>query len=186
VVSINGTYSAKWIECNDSKTLIVSAGSLQYAVRQRFEACRRSIQGFGLSAPERAALESYSMRRAKEYFAARCYSVRDVSRTCSFDLLCCSADTELRVEVKGTTSLGEQIVLTKREVEEASMPGYVLFVVSEILLASEGGSVVAGGGQCRVIPLWRQEKHILKPIAYSVTLDWSEGESIETGDRRDF
>jgi hypothetical protein len=116
-----------------------------------------SGQGFGLSTPEREALESYSMRRAKEYFAAHCYAVRDVSRTCSFDLLCSSADKELRVEVKGTTSLGEQIVLTKREVEEASIPGYVLFVVSEIVLAREDGSVVAEGGQCRMIPLWRQE-----------------------------
>ena len=61
------------------------------------------------------------------------------------------------------------------------MPGYVLFVVSEVVLAWEAGSVVARGGRCRIIPQWRPDKHTLKPIAYDVTLDWSEGEAIEPG-----
>jgi len=56
-----------------------------------------SGQGFGLSAEERAAVENYAMQRAKEYFAARWPSVRDVSQVCSFDLLCSSANGELLV-----------------------------------------------------------------------------------------
>jgi hypothetical protein len=156
-----------------------SIAELEAAIRtpNRFS----SGQGFGLSASERAVLESYAMHRAKEYFAIRWSFVIDVSRTCSFDLLCRSANAELRVEVKGTTSLGERVVLTKREIEEATMPGYVLFVVSEVVLAWQAGSVVARGGRCRIIPQWRSDKHTLKPIAYDVTLDWSEGEAIEPG-----
>src|SRR5205823_943668 len=91
-------------------------------------------QGFGLTVRERAAVEKHAMDLAIAYFSARWPTVRDVSARCSFDLLCSAAERELRVEVKGTTSLGEHVVLTRREVEEALQPGYALFVVSEISL----------------------------------------------------
>jgi hypothetical protein len=140
---------------------------------------RGTGQGFGLSVAERAAVEAHAMNLAKKHYKASWRSVEDVSEKCSFDLLCRSATSELRVEVKGTTSAGDQIVLTKREVEEANLPGYALFVVSDIALIRTGESACATGGQCRVISRWRQNKHNLTPIAYSVTLNWSEGKIVE-------
>jgi len=135
-------------------------------------------QGFGLAAAERVAVERYAMERAVEYFSSRWASVKDVSNRCSFDLLCSSAATQLRVEVKGTTSAGDSVVLTKKEIDEAAAPGYALFMVSDVIL-ERTSPPVARGGQCRIIPRWRPDKHTLKPIAYSVNLDWSEGDSVD-------
>jgi hypothetical protein len=137
-----------------------------------------SRQGFGLSVADRKAVESHAMRLATQYFSQQWEAVTDVSLRCSFDLLCQSADRELRVEVKGTTSLGEQVLLTRREVEEAKSPGYALFVVSEIRLG-EGDPVSASGGIARVIHDWDLTRHLLTPIAYSVGLDWSTGQTID-------
>jgi len=38
-----------------------------------------------------------------------------------------------------TTSAGDQVVLTKHEVEKANLPGYALFIVSDIALTRTGG-----------------------------------------------
>ena len=140
-------------------------------------------QGFGLSPEERRAVESWAMQRAIAYFATRWRSVDDVSARCSYDLLCRSGDTELRVEVKGTTSRGDQIVLTRREVDEAGMPGYTLFVCSDIELHRDTDPVTATGGVCRVLHAWDGARHQLTPLAYVVTLDWSYGEVVDEGPR---
>jgi hypothetical protein len=141
-------------------------------------------QGFGLSVADRKAVESHAMRLAIQYFSQHWETVTDVSLRCSFDLLCQSADRELRVEVKGTTSLGEQVLLTRREVEEAKCPGYALFVVSGIRLG-EGDQLSASGGIARVIHDWDLSRHHLTPIAYSVDLDWSTGQRIAFSERHD-
>jgi hypothetical protein len=89
-------------------------------------------QGYGLSKAERDAVEKRAMALAAEYFVSCNWDARDVSKNHSFDFECTRGREILRVEVKGTTSSGEEIVLTKNEVELARQPGYALFVVAEI------------------------------------------------------
>ena len=72
-----------------------------------------------------------------------------MSSRCSFGLLCRSADRELRVEVKGTTSAGEEIVLTRREVEDAALPGYTLFASSGVEFRRDA-SVLRAPAACAV------------------------------------
>ncbi len=136
-------------------------------------------QGFGLSVPKRQVLERYAMQMARAYFSTRWQEVLDVSARCSFDLLCRSGAEELRVEVKGTTTSGDQIVLTRREVAEAETPGYVLFVVSEVLIEEIAGEIRASGGTARMIDAWSRGHHTLEPIAFRVALDWKRGIVVE-------
>lgn len=137
-----------------------------------------SGQGFGLSVPKRQALERYAVNMARAYFGTRWQEVVDVSARCSYDLLCRSGVEELRVEVKGTTTSGDQIVLTRREVAEAESPGYVLFVVSEVVIEEVAGVIRASGGRARMIDAWSREHHTLEPIAFRVSLDWRQGASV--------
>jgi hypothetical protein len=45
-----------------------------------------------------------------------------------------------------TTSAGDQVVLTKHEVERANLPGYALFIVSDIALTRTWESACSIGG----------------------------------------
>ena len=55
------------------------------------------------------------------------------------------------VEVRGTTSGGVEIVLTRREVEEAALPKYTLFVCSgsnSVATMEFRGQLAAGAVSC--------------------------------------
>ena len=140
----------------------------------------RRGQGFGLSAEDRRAVEEYAMKKATEYLEAHWGVVTDVSGNSSFDLHCRRDSDDLRVEVKGTTTAGEEIILTRNEVKESRHPGYALFLVSEISLGrDESGSSVARGGVCRYFPSWSANDRDLVPISYRCSLDLSEGQIID-------
>jgi hypothetical protein len=53
------------------------------------------------------------MTAAKRYFRRRGFDVIDVSASRSYELLCRHGARELHVEVEGTTTEGDAIVLTK-------------------------------------------------------------------------
>jgi hypothetical protein len=63
-----------------------------------------------------------------------CVQITDVSATESYDFECVLRGQETHVEVKGTTSAGERVPLTRNEVAHAREchPNVVLIVVSRI------------------------------------------------------
>ena len=133
-------------------------------------------QGFGLSPRERQVVEIHAMSRARQYLAVTWDQITDVSSRMSYDLHCKSGDETLRVEVKGTTTLGEKVVLTKNEVRESLDAGYALYVVSEIELdRSETEAPRATGGCGRYYVNFRAEDHTLTPISFTCELDDAKG-----------
>jgi hypothetical protein len=139
----------------------------------------RGGQGFGLSAEERSAVETFAMAQAERYLEGSWDDVDDVSDRSSFDLLCTRGSDKLRVEVKGTTSPGEQIILTRNEVLQARESGYALFVVSDITLKRDGsGPPVASGGTCRYFEPWSPGEGTLQPIAYKCQVAPDDGEVV--------
>lgn len=127
-----------------------------------------SGQGFRPSAVERRVIELHSVRLATEYFEADGWSVEDVGARKSYDLLL-SRDKEVcRVEVKGTTSLGHQVVLTRSEIEEqrGHHPYNALVVVHSIKLDRSGEVPVAFGGQLECTSPWIIDDEALTPISY--------------------
>jgi hypothetical protein len=85
-----------------------------------------------VDAEQRKALEDYGMRKAMTYFKGEGFAVEDVSKRKSYDVCCIKDATELFVEVKTTTTSGEEVVLTRREAE---MKGNrALFIVHSVTL----------------------------------------------------
>lgn len=73
---------------------------------------------------------------------------------------------ELRVEVKGTTSAGDEVILTPKEVVHArgEFPNVALIVVANITLANGNKP---GGGDLRFIAPWKIEDASLEPLGFS-------------------
>jgi hypothetical protein len=72
------------------------------------------------------------------------------------------------VEVKGTTSDGEEIILTRKEVElnDTEHPDTMLIVVSNIHLDRSRIPPQASGGTLRATHPWLIEHGRLTPISY--------------------
>jgi hypothetical protein len=110
-------------------------------------------RGFRLSATARKAIEDHAVEMATQYCSKQGWTVKDVSRKESYDLHCYRGEAELRVEVKGTTSEGREVLLTPNEVSHAreAFPHMMLLVVSQIRLSSES---VPEGGKIAVFHPW--------------------------------
>lgn len=125
----------------------------------------------------RRAVEVRAMEVAIEELSKTWEHVVDVSAVESFDLLCRSAAEELHVEVKGTTSDGATIVLTRNEVIHAQNqhPRVALYVVSRIELSLKDGAPVASGGQLARYEPWAIEDFELIPLSFQCLMLSSRG-----------
>lgn len=129
-------------------------------------------QGFGLTQPERHAVDRHAMAVATQHFESLGYVVTDTSNGNCYDLACAKLGaSDLRVEVKGTTGEGEAVRLTRNEVDHAreQYPHIALAIVSGITLV-RGEPPVASGGTLRVLNPWRLEDGTLTPFAFDYEL----------------
>src|SRR5713226_9450094 len=88
-------------------------------------------QGYRLSPELRRAIETHAVKMAIKDCEKRGWKAVDVSHKESYDLLCSRGKDEMRVEVKGTTSKGREVLLTPNEVSHAraAYPNVMLLVV---------------------------------------------------------
>ena len=130
---------------------------------------RGSGQGFLVSQAVRNAVEKYAVTLAIRHYREKGWEVEDVGASKSYDLRCTRGTDELHVEVKGTTGLGETVILTRNEVLHALEwhPNVDLFVVTEIRVEGrESDHPVACGGVAQVCPNWRPVDEALTPMGY--------------------
>lgn len=122
-------------------------------------------QGWRGSPEGRKSIEAYAMALALQHYSGLWPEVLDVSANQPYDLLCRNGDRELRVEVKGTTSPGLSVLLTRNEVRhaQANTARVALFVVSEIKSASSGP---CSGGNTRILEPWDIRRSELDPVAF--------------------
>ena len=125
-------------------------------------------QGFRLTAEERRAVELHSVDMATAYFQAQGWQVRDVGAKESYDLRLTKAGQKLHVEVKGTTSEGAQVVLTRAEVETQRKlaPHNALVVVHSISLDRTTNPVTASGGILVCVSPWTVHEDQLTVVSY--------------------
>ena len=120
------------------------------------------------------AVELRAMEEATHHYESRGWDVVDVSsQRVGYDIRCNRGNDELHVEVKGVSSDGSEVNLTRNEVQHAR--GYedsVLFVLSHVEVSyAEDGSPVASGGQARILHPWRVDDHgELTALTYSYRL----------------
>ncbi len=123
-------------------------------------------QGFQTDVEKRLIIEMYAMDECRKHFKKKGYKLKDVSKTHSYDFEATKSNTrKLLIEVKGTQTEGNNIILTKNEVDVASKYSdqMVLFLVHSIIL----GKRKVKNGIIKLISPWKLEKSKLTPITYS-------------------
>ncbi|MBF2759267.1 MAG: DUF3578 domain-containing protein [Ectothiorhodospiraceae bacterium AqS1] len=128
-------------------------------------------QGYGLSGPERKAVEVRAMQITKEYLENEGFEVEDKSDTESFDYLAIKGESRVKVEVKGTTSaIADSIMMTANEVDLHSKESgtTALAIVTGITLDRRGENPRCFGGDLEYIHPWKIDEWISVPKAYLV------------------
>jgi hypothetical protein len=128
-----------------------------------------------MTAEQKKSIERRAMRVTKAYLEDHGWDpgdIKDTGATKPYDYHCQSEEKELFVEVKGTTSLGEQVVLTRREVEHhlKVYPKNALSIVSGIELTGVN-KTRAVKGEIRFIAPWKVNKDSLTVISYTYGVD---------------
>jgi hypothetical protein len=135
---------------------------------------RGAGQGFLVSVEMRQVLERHAMDAAIAWYSSQGWECEDVSRRESYDLRCRRQGTVLHVEVKGTTTVGDRVIVTRGEVDEARRlaPDTELFVLADVhLTTAPDGVVVAAGGRRRVSSAWGMDSDALVPLGFELRLD---------------
>lgn len=131
---------------------------------------RAKGQGFKISLEARSAIENYAMSKAEDHFHRLGYVVNNVSPFMPYDLECRKDSEVLYVEVKGTQTIGERIILTSGEAEYArkNQDRMALFIMRSIRLSANDAKeeLVASGGEPYVKCPWNVDEGVLDPIAY--------------------
>ena len=125
-----------------------------------------------LSAKENRAIELHAVQLAIQHFKGSGWeTVEDVGDKKSYDIHCAKGDDILYVEVKGTTSFGNSVVITRNEllVHREQYPNNALFVVSKIQL-QKGDDPIASGGEISIRQPWQILDEDLNPVAYDYSL----------------
>ena len=119
------------------------------------------------------AVERRAMDMAERCYREAGWEVEDVStQHLGYDIRCTRNGEELHVEVKGVSTDGSEVNLTRNEVAHArEYRRPVLFVVSgiEVSYADDGGPV-ASGGTARTLDPWSLDDGELAALAYSYRL----------------
>jgi len=128
-------------------------------------------QGILENAKMRRALERHAMRRVEGILKKRFRTQPvDVSASASYDFLCGSGASAVKVEVKGTRGTGESLLFSAAEVALAQSEPVDLYVVKGIRIRGDSGAGYrASGGEVDHIPDWGKSKYDAKAIAYEVT-----------------
>ncbi|MGZ2501772.1 DUF3578 domain-containing protein [Rhizobium leguminosarum] len=126
---------------------------------------RRRGQGFGLTPPQRQAVDQRAMVVARQWLDANGFTaIRDVHLHEPCDYRASLRGTNKVVEVKGTTGGPGAILLTKNEVDlhQQSFPNNVLIIVHSIVLAGKA----AEGGEVEAHDPWQIDEGGLTATAY--------------------
>jgi hypothetical protein len=135
---------------------------------------RRSSQGFIQDPVLRKQLEMYGMERAEVHFRSLGYDVDpSAHKSNPFDMLCTKQTEKLHVEVKATTTLGDEIRLTPNEVTFArtNKARMALCVVHSIVAARGQNGFELSGGQTLVRHPWDIDAGELTPIMFFWSAD---------------
>ena len=129
-------------------------------------------QGYGLTGPERKAVELQAMKIARSHLEGMGYAVTDTSANNPFDFLAKLNGEIIKVEVKGTTSTEvDSILMTSNEVElhTKEAGATALAIVSGITLTCRESTPKCYGGELELHFPWDICEWTLEPKAFLVT-----------------
>jgi hypothetical protein len=131
----------------------------------------RRGQGFRQNVEAKVAIEKHAVATAAAFLIGRGFTVEDVGATQPFDLDARKGEEHLHVEVKGTTSGGSSVILTRGEVtlHKTVYPNNALVIVHSIKLTASADEPVAAGGVIVWRSPWLVDDDALKPISFEYT-----------------
>jgi hypothetical protein len=139
-------------------------------IKQVFSPKTSSSQGFLKDTIKKDFIEAHAMTNAIDYFETNGYIVEDVSsqRNLGYDLRCIKNNKTLEVEVKGTTTNGDKVILTRNEVLNAktSMNRCMLFVVHSIDIRDIDGTLAVNYSDKTIMDDWNPMDKDLEPLSY--------------------
>lgn len=120
------------------------------------------------TAAQRKAIETHAVGIVSEHFRGLGNRVDDVGDHESYDLDVRRSGERIYVEVKGTTSGGGAVVLTRNEVEfhREHHPSNALAVVHDISLDRSVSPPAVSGGRLELVRPWRIENDALTALSY--------------------
>jgi hypothetical protein len=124
--------------------------------------------GRRFTAAENKAIELRAVEETCRHLNGMGYRTEDVGATRSYDIHATRGDEVIKVEVKGTTTGGEAVVLTTNEValHLKEHPNTALAIVRGIKLDRSGDEPTASGGELELARPWELDESRLEPIAY--------------------
>jgi hypothetical protein len=125
--------------------------------------------GYEANQKVRRAIEIYAVKCATTYFSNLGYSIRPFGKP--YDLECRSGKRRIYVEVKGTKSLGETVLLTKNEVRVAKRRGsrMALYVRHSVKVKGKREPTAFGGKQ-KIVRPWQISEGTLQPTVFQYKL----------------
>jgi hypothetical protein len=127
-------------------------------------------QGFQSDVEVRLTIEAYAMTTCEDYYRQKGYQTKNVSANSPYDFLIRKKELSRFVEVKGTQTAGDTVILTKNEVNLSRTHGdkMILFLVHSIAMNKK--SVRKGSGVVSIIDPWRINDDKLTPISFTYRL----------------
>jgi len=130
-----------------------------------------SRQGYGLSGPDRKAVELRAMSVVRDYVESLGFHCKDTSNNRPYDFLISKNGKDIKVEVKGTTNRSpDSVLMTANEValhtQEAGRT--VLAIVHSINLIQRGENARAEDGKLEYLDGWNIGDWTTEPTAFVV------------------
>lgn len=150
------------VQEDPDEAVIDAAEQIRYA---------RTSHGFLVSPKVKKAIEGHAVQIAKSYYEKKGYAVEVKGKP--YDLHCTqTTGTQLFVEVKGTQTSGDEVLLTRKEVKFArqNKSEMALFVVQGIAVDNQADPPSASGGTTRLCEPWDIDSGELEPFAYCFRL----------------
>jgi hypothetical protein len=150
------------------------------SVKESILAAQERKAGFQSNQKIRRAIEDYAMKRAKLKLEQRGFrDFKNTSKLKSYDYTCYKDGKLYYVEVKGTQTKGDAVILTKNEVAHANEnPGNSMIVIVHHVKVKDGNPPVTNGGEVDVHKRWSPHPNDLVALQYQWTVP---GFSRETG-----
>ena len=163
--------AADYVGSYSGPNLLREDDGVQEEIEDAATQVREKGAGF-LSDPEiRDKIEEYAMECAREYLVRRKY--KNITRTDKgycYDYTCTDKGRTIYVEVKGTQTRGEKVILTRKEKAHLeSNSDNILYVRHSIDVTSGKAPRVSGGGE-KVLDRWDPKTGSFSAVTYFYTL----------------
>lgn len=145
----------------------------------------RRGQGRALSRPERDSVEQRAVNAVTGHLTLEGWDVGYVGDSESFDILARRDGEEACIAVKGTTSQGDDVVVTANEaaLHRRAFPANALFVVHSIRLDSSQDPPYAHGGVIVRFWPWDIDERRLTALAFRYSVPLADGVLIQVDER---